>query len=103
MHAVLALLPDSAFPETLPLELLRRRKLISRAEALRTIHFPPEDTPLALYDQARSPAHLRLIFEDFFWVGLGISLKRGKRIKETKGAVIKRSGDQVADWHSAAV
>ena len=89
MHAVLALLPDSAFPETLPLELLRRRKLISRAEALRTIHFPPEDTPLALYDQARSPAHLRLIFEDFFWVALGISLKRGKRTKETKGAVIK--------------
>lgn len=89
MHAVLALLPDSAFPETLPLDLLRRRKLISRVEALRTIHFPPEDIPLALYDQARSPAHLRLIFEDFFWVALGISLKRGKRIKETKGAAIK--------------
>jgi len=89
MHAVLALLPDSAFPETLPLELLRRRKLISRAAALRTIHFPSEDMPLALYDQARSPAHLRLIFEDFFWVALGISWKRGKRTKETKGAVIK--------------
>ena len=89
MHAVLALLPDSAFPETLPPELLRRQKLINRSEALRQIHFPPEDTPLALYDQARSPAHLRLIFEDFFWVALGISLKRGKRTKETKGAVIK--------------
>jgi ATP-dependent DNA helicase RecG len=89
MHAVLALLPDSAFPETLPPELLRRRKLVSRAEALRTIHFPAEDIPLALYDQARSPSHLRLIFEDFFWVALGISLKRGKRTKETKGAVIK--------------
>ena len=89
MHATLALLPDSAFPETLPAELLRRRKLLSRAEALRTIHFPSEDTALALYDQARSPAHLRLIFEDFFWVALGISLKRGKRTKETKGAVIK--------------
>jgi ATP-dependent DNA helicase RecG len=89
MHGVLALLPDSAFAETLPLELLRRRKLVSRAEALRTIHFPPEETPLALYDQARSPAHLRLIFEDFFWVALGISLKRGQRIKETKSAVIK--------------
>ncbi len=89
MHAVLALLPDSAFPETLPNDLRQRHKLISRATALRTIHFPAEDTPLALYDQARSPAHLRLIFEDFFWVALGISLKRGKRIKESKGAVIK--------------
>jgi ATP-dependent DNA helicase RecG len=89
VHAVLALLPDEVIPETLPAELRQRRKLIGRAEALRQIHFPPEDTPLALYDQSRSPAHLRLIFEDFFWVALGISLKRGKRTKETKGATIK--------------
>jgi len=89
MHAVLALLPDAAIPETLPAELLRRRKLISRSQALRQIHFPNEATPLALYDQARSPAHLRLIFEDFFWVALGISLKRGRRVKEVKGTKIK--------------
>jgi ATP-dependent DNA helicase RecG len=89
MHAVLALLPDSAIPETLPAELLRRKKLVSRSEALRRIHFPDEDTPLALYDQARSPAHLRLIFEDFFWVALGISLKRGRRVKEAQGTKIK--------------
>jgi ATP-dependent DNA helicase RecG len=89
IHAVLSLLPDSAFPETLPADLRQRKKLIARAAAVRQIHFPPEDTPLALYDQARSPAHLRLIFEDFFWVALGISLKRGKRTKETKGVVIK--------------
>jgi ATP-dependent DNA helicase RecG len=89
MYAVLALLPHSAIPETLPAELLRRRKLVSRSEALRRIHFPVEDTPLALYDQARSPAHLRLIFEDFFWVALGISLKRGRRVKEAKGTKIK--------------
>ena len=89
MHAVLGLLPDSAIPETLPEELLRRRKLIRRSQALRHIHFPPEEVPLALYDEARSPAHLRLIFEDFFWVALGISLKRGRRVKETKGTKIK--------------
>ncbi len=89
MHGVLALLPETAIPETLPAELLRRKKLVSRSEALRRIHFPADDTPLALYDQARSPAHLRLIFEDFFWVALGISLKRGGRVKETKGTKIK--------------
>jgi len=89
IHGVLALLSDSAFPETLPADLRQRQKLIGRAAAVRQIHFPPEDTPLAQYDQARSPAHLRLIFEDFFWVALGISLKRGKRTKETKGALIK--------------
>jgi ATP-dependent DNA helicase RecG len=89
IHAALSQLSDDAFPETLPAELLKRRKLIGRADALRHIHFPPEAVPLALYDQSRSPAHLRLIFEDFFWVALGISLKRGKRTAEKKGAVIK--------------
>jgi ATP-dependent DNA helicase RecG len=89
MHAVLALLPDSTITETLPPELLRRRKLIGRAQALRQIHFPEADTPLALYDQARSPAHLRLIFEDLFWIAFGMGLKRGKRTKEIKGTVIK--------------
>lgn len=89
VNAVLSKLPDSAIQETLPPDLRLRRKLISRAEAMRAIHFPPETTKLVLYDQARSPAHLRLIFEDFFWVALGIGLKRGKRIKESKASTIR--------------
>ncbi|MDQ1640161.1 MAG: ATP-dependent helicase RecG [Pyrinomonadaceae bacterium] len=89
VHATLALLPDTAVPETLPAELRRRHKIINRSLALRAIHFPTDDTPLKLYEQSRSPAHLRLIFEDFFWVVLAIALKRGKRTKETKSSVIK--------------
>ena len=89
VHATLAQLPDAAIPETLPPELRRRHKLVNRSVALRAIHFPTDDTPLKLYEQARSPAHLRLIFEDFFWVVLAIALKRGKRTKETKPSVIK--------------
>jgi ATP-dependent DNA helicase RecG len=89
IHATLALLADAAIAETLPAELRRRHKLIDRSVALRAIHFPPDGAPLTLYEQSRSPAHLRLIFEDFFWVVLAIALKRGKRIKETKSSVIK--------------
>ncbi|HEX9544872.1 MAG TPA: ATP-dependent DNA helicase RecG, partial [Pyrinomonadaceae bacterium] len=89
VHATLALLPEAAIPETLPLELRRRQKLINRSVALRAIHFPTDDTALKLYEQSSSPAHLRLIFEDFFWVVLAIALKRGKRTKEIKPAVIK--------------
>jgi ATP-dependent DNA helicase RecG len=89
LHATLVLLPDSAIPETLPEDLRQRRKLILRGDALRQIHFPSENADLALYHQSRSPAHLRLIFEDLFWVALAISLKRGRRIKEPKGTVIK--------------
>ncbi len=89
MHAALELLPDGAITETLPDDLRARQHLISRAEALRRIHFPTEDVPLADYERARSPAHLRLIFEEFFWVALALALKRGERIKEPKGAVIE--------------
>lgn len=89
LHAALALLADSAIPETLPEDLRQRRKLIARSDALRQIHFPSENADLALYHQSRSPAHLRLIFEDLFWVALAIGLKRGRRIKEPKGTAIK--------------
>jgi ATP-dependent DNA helicase RecG len=89
MHATLARLPDEEIAETLPADLVGRQKLISRAEALRRIHFPTEDVPLADYERARSPAHLRLIFEEFFWVALAIAVRKSERVKEPKGAVIE--------------
>jgi ATP-dependent DNA helicase RecG len=89
MHAALARLDDESFTETLPAELLARQQLVSRAVATRRIHFPTDDAPLAEYERARSPAHLRLIFEEFFWVALAIALRRDERVKEPKGAVIE--------------
>ncbi|HET6891294.1 MAG TPA: ATP-dependent DNA helicase RecG, partial [Pyrinomonadaceae bacterium] len=91
IHATLKSMPDSLIKETLPAELLQRQRLIPRARAFREIHFPPEDASLAAYERARSPAHQRLIFEDFFWLALGIGMKRGQRIKESKGASIRIS------------
>jgi ATP-dependent DNA helicase RecG len=94
VHAVLTRLPDEAFTETLPADLITRRKLINRAEAIRRIHFPTDDVPLADYERARSPAHLRLIFEEFFWVSLALTLRRAEREKEPKGALIELSEEQ---------
>ena len=82
IHGVLALMPEEAINETLPLDLRERQRLIGRAQALREIHFPPEKADLSAYERSRSPAHLRLIFEDFFSLSLGLQLKRGRRIKE---------------------
>ncbi len=89
IHAVLGRLSDAAVKESLPSDLLRRQYLITRARALREVHFPPDKARLIDYEQSRSPAHLRLIFEDFFWLTFGLLLKRGLRIKESKGATIK--------------
>ncbi|MBC7929582.1 MAG: ATP-dependent DNA helicase RecG, partial [Rubrivivax sp.] len=89
VHAVLGKIDDREIAETLPAELIERQQLAPRADALRRIHFPADDAPLADYERARSPAHLRLIFEEFFWVALAIALRRDERVKEPKGAVIE--------------
>jgi ATP-dependent DNA helicase RecG len=93
IHALLEAVSDKEMKESLPAELRQRQKLVGRAIALRRIHFPPDDAALDEYLMARSPAHRRLIFEDFFWIALGIALKRGRRIKERKGATIKIDAD----------
>ncbi|HEY0406482.1 MAG TPA: hypothetical protein VGC89_12195, partial [Pyrinomonadaceae bacterium] len=89
MHAVLGMIDDGEIKETLPADLCDRQRLIDRPTAIRRIHFPTEDAPLSEYENARSPAHLRLIFEEFFWVALAIALRRGERVREKKGAVIE--------------
>jgi len=89
VHQVLAQLQPGSIEETLPAELLTRCELLTRFEALRHAHFPKEDASLDEYNAMRSPAHRRLIFEELFWLALGLQVKRGQRIKERKGAPIK--------------
>jgi len=89
IHATLTAIPDKAIVETLPGDLIKRQRLISRSAALREIHFPSDKAPLDEFENASSPAHRRLIFEELFWMALGLALKRGQRIRESKGAKIK--------------
>jgi len=101
VHAVLSLLNNKAIEETLPADLRHRAKLIGRAQALREIHFPPPDVPMLDYEQSKSPAHVRMIFEDFFWVTFAIGLKRGQREKEVKAAPLRI--DKTVKAHIASV
>jgi ATP-dependent DNA helicase RecG len=99
VHAVLALLNDKAIEEALPADLRHRADLIVRAQAVREIHFPPADASMDDYEQSKSAAHTRMIFEDFFWVTFAIGLKRGQREKEIKAAPLridKRVQDHIA-------
>lgn len=89
IYEILNRLDDYSFDETLPAALRARHKLIPRADAMRRIHFPSDDAPLADYENARSPAHLRLIFEEFFWVALALAFRRSEREREPKGAIIE--------------
>ncbi|PWT82475.1 MAG: ATP-dependent DNA helicase RecG [Acidobacteria bacterium] len=89
VYSVLQELEDSSMEEILPADLLQRLKLLDRGKALREIHFPPKSASMSEYEKARSPAHVRLIFEDFFWLSFAIGLQRGKRTRESKSRKVK--------------
>lgn len=89
VYKILENLDESSVKESLPQDLIEKQKLISKFQALKEIHFPPETACLSEYAMARSAAHKRLIFEEFFWVSFALQLKRGERTKEPKGAIIE--------------
>jgi len=73
-HRVLSQLPPVT--DHLPARLRDELKLPGRGVAVRDVHFPPAGCDLRLWNEFRSPAHVRLIFEEFFWLELGLALKR---------------------------
>jgi ATP-dependent DNA helicase RecG len=80
---------DKNAAESLPKEIIARCNLIPRGEALRNVHFPADDSPIDDYVLARSPAHRRLIFEEFFWLSIALGLRKGERVSEPKGEIIE--------------
>jgi ATP-dependent DNA helicase RecG len=73
-----------AVPECLPRELLARLGLPDRETALREVHFPPEGTPFVQLMDSSTAAHRRLIFEELFFLELGLELKR-RRMRKRPG------------------
>ena len=55
-----------------------------RMESLEFLHIPPAGTELEALQSAVTPAHRRLIFEEFFYLELGLELKR-RRMREREG------------------
>jgi ATP-dependent DNA helicase RecG len=79
--------------ETLPRALCERLNLPSRMEALEAIHFPAAGTSMTELMSARTPAHRRLIFEELWYLELGLELKR-RRLREREGTAFV-TNDQV--------
>ena len=65
-------------PDRLPLSVRQKNRLVDRATALRQTHFPDSDQPLEQLCNFRTPAQVRLIFEEFFNIGAGLALRRRK-------------------------
>jgi ATP-dependent DNA helicase RecG len=63
-------------PDELPAEVRSRRGLLGRGEALAQAHFPPAGTVPAEAASRATPAFRRLVFEELFFLQLGLALRR---------------------------
>jgi len=53
-----------------------RHDLVSLSDALIRLHEPPDDADVVALMNGKDPAHRRLIFEELFFLELGLALKR---------------------------
>jgi ATP-dependent DNA helicase RecG len=84
VHQALHAMPPE-LPDPIPAAVRRRQKVIDRRDALEQVHFPDADASIAELNAFRSPAHRRLIFEEFFLFQLGIVLRKRRADSERKG------------------
>jgi ATP-dependent DNA helicase RecG len=70
-------------PDPIPAIVRSRMGLISPTEALWKVHWPEAGESLTDLQSARTPAHLRLIFEELFFVELGLEFKRRQMKAQT--------------------
>lgn len=96
-----------AVAECLPGPMLERLGLPDRETALREAHFPSEGASLAALEASDTPAHHRLIFEELFFLELGLELKRRKMRAHTGIAFradepIRQALQKVLPFHPTA-
>jgi ATP-dependent DNA helicase RecG len=82
VRAALESMP-AELPDPIPAIVRSRMGLISPTEALWKVHWPDAGESLTDLQSARTPAHLRLIFEELFFVELGLEFKRRQMRAQT--------------------
>jgi ATP-dependent DNA helicase RecG len=79
--ALESLTPD--LPEPIPASVRAHLGLISPRAALWNVHWPEPGESLGDLQSSRTPAHIRMIFEELFFVELGLELKRRQQKAQT--------------------
>jgi ATP-dependent DNA helicase RecG len=76
-------------PDPFPEEVRQRLHLPERRAALVETHFPAPDAPSAQLNSFRTPAQVRVIFEEFFLFQLGVMLRKRAAVRESKPRAIR--------------
>jgi ATP-dependent DNA helicase RecG len=82
IHTALENLPPD-LPDPIPSAVRSHLSLIPPREALQKVHWPDAGESIDDLLSSRTPAHLRLIFEELFFVELGLELKRREQKAQT--------------------
>jgi ATP-dependent DNA helicase RecG len=83
----------SKLPDILPPEIRERNKLIPVGRAVPQAHFPDNSVDLQLLNKGQTPAHHRLIFEEFFLLELGLAHRRKRLTQDNTGIAFRSSGE----------
>jgi ATP-dependent DNA helicase RecG len=94
IHAALENLTPE-LPEAMPAAVRKRLSLLPPREALRRVHWPEPGESFQDLLASRTPAHIRLIFEELFFIELGLELKRREQKAQT--GIPFRLNDQVRE------
>lgn len=103
IHGVLEDLKGQV-PESLPRALCERLQLPSREQSFRGVHFPEAGTPFVQLQSSATAAHRRLIFEELFYLELGLELKRRKFKEKTgiafqTGSTVREALREILPFH----
>ena len=87
-------------PDPLPAEILARYKFPSRRDAIHFVHFPPQTESVEALNAFRSPAHQRLIFEEFFFYQLSVAMRK-KAAQQQPGIAFRVREPAIREAHQA--
>jgi ATP-dependent DNA helicase RecG len=94
IHAALENLTPE-LPDAIPAAVRKRLSLLPPREALKRVHWPEAGESLHDLLVSRTPAHIRMIFEELFFIELGLELKRREQKAQT--GIPFRLNDQVRE------
>ncbi len=97
--------PDA--PDPIPAAVRAHLSVIGPREALWKVHWPDAGESFTDLQSSRTPAHIRLIFDELFFVELGLELKRREQRARTGiafqiGAGVREAIKKILPFHPTA-
>ncbi len=77
----------SEIKDHLPADILEHNKLIPLSTTFSEVHFPQMEKDMALLNSGRSEMYRRLAFDEFFFLELGLALRKKDMEKEKRDAL----------------